>query len=63
MDPFCYFMFRVCHADLYVHCILVAACWERANLLAFLCVMFPRVFISFPFGFLGQVILLDCIDS
>ena len=48
-------MFRVCHAFLSVHCSLVVTCWERANLLAILYVMFSCVFVTFPFGVLGQV--------
>ena len=32
--------FRACHAFLSVHCSLVVICWERANLLALLYVMF-----------------------
>ena len=38
-----------------VHCILVITCWERANLFAFLYVMFSCVFVTFPCGVLGQV--------
>ena len=49
------FMFRVCHAFLSVHCSLVVTCWERANLLVFLCVVFYCVFVTFPCGALGQV--------
>ena len=48
-------MFRVCHAFLSVQCSLVVTCWERANLLAVLCVMLYCVFVTFPCGFLGQV--------
>ena len=48
-------MFRVCHAFLSDQCSLVVTCWERANLLALLCVMLYCVFVSFPCGFLGQV--------
>ena len=33
-------MFRACHAFLSVNCNLVVTCWERAYLLALLCVMF-----------------------
>ena len=29
--------------------------WERAGLLALLCVMFPCVFVTFPYGVSGQV--------
>ena len=50
-----FFMFRVCHAFLSDQCSLVVTCWERANLLALLCVMLYCVFVSFPCGFLGQV--------
>ena len=48
-------MFHVCHALLSVHCSLVDTCWERANLLALLCVMFSFVFVTFQCGVLGQV--------
>ena len=48
-------MFRVCHAFLPVHCSLVVTCWERANLLALLYVMFSCVFATFLCGVLGQV--------
>ena len=48
------FMFRVCHAFLSFHCSLVATCWERAGLLALLCVMF-YVFVTFMCGVLGEV--------
>ena len=48
-------MFRVCHAFLTVHCSLVATCWERADLLALLYVMFYCVFVTFPYAALGQV--------
>ena len=37
-----------------VPCSLVATCWERADLLALLYVMFSCVFVAFPFGVLGQ---------
>ena len=48
-------MFRICHAVLSVHCSLVVTCWERANLLAHLYVMFSCAFVTFPCGVLGQV--------
>ena len=48
-------MFRVCHAFLSDHCSLVVTCWERANLLALLCVVFYCVFVTFPCGVLGQM--------
>ena len=34
---------------------LFLACWERADLLALLYVMFSYVFVTFPFGVMGQV--------
>ena len=54
---FLFFMFRVCHAFLSVHYSLVVTCWERANLLALLYVMF-LVFVTFQCGALGQVLYL-----
>ena len=48
-------MFRVCHAFLPVHCSLVVTCWQRADLLALLFMMFYCVFVTFPCGVLGQV--------
>ena len=54
MDPFLSFMFRVCHAFLSVHCSLVVTCF----LLAHVYVMFSCVFVTFPFGVLGQVCYL-----
>ena len=58
---FLLFMFRVCHAVLSVHCSIVVTCWERAGLLALLCVMFSCVSVTFPCGVTGVV--LDYIDS
>ena len=52
---FMLFLFHVCNAVLFVHCSLVVTCWERADLLALLCVMFSCVFVTFPYGVLGQV--------
>ena len=40
------------HAFLSVHCSFVLPCWERANLLAHLYVMFPCVFVTFICGIL-----------
>ena len=48
-------MFRVCHAFFSVHCSRLVSCWERANLLALLYEMFSCVFVTFPYGVLGQV--------
>ena len=44
------FMSCVFHAFVYVHCCLVVTCWERADLLALVC-----IFVTFPYGILGQV--------
>ena len=38
-----------------VPCSVVVTCWERADLLAHLYVMFSCVFVTFPYGFLGQM--------
>ena len=48
-------MFPVCHVFLSVHCGLVVTCWEIADLLALLCVMFCCVFVTFQSSVLGQV--------
>ena len=44
-----------CNTVLSVPCSLVVTCWERADLLALLYVMFSCVFVTFPYGVLGQV--------
>ena len=49
------FAFNVCHAALSVPCRLVVTCWERADLLALLYVIFSCVFITFPCDVLVQV--------
>ena len=46
-----------------VPCSLVDACWERADLLALLCVVLSLVFVTFPYGVLGQVWYLIMIVS
>ena len=38
-----------------VSCSLVVTYWERADLLALLYMMFSCVFVTFPYGVLGQV--------
>ena len=48
-------MFHVSHAVLSVLCSLVVTCWEMANILALLYVMFSCVFVTFPCGVLGQM--------
>ena len=57
MNPFLLFMFHVCHfyANLSLPCIPVITCWEKADLLALLCVVFSCVFVTFPYGVPGQV--------
>ena len=57
-ESFLLFVFRVClcHSGLYVS--FVVTCWERIDLLAFLCMMFSYVFITFPYGVLGHVCYL-----
>ena len=51
---FVLFMSCVCHAFVSVHCCLVLTCWEGlTSRLSF--VMFHCVFVTFPYGILGQV--------
>ena len=45
----------LCYAVMSVPCSLVITCWERADLLTLLCVMFPCVFVTFPYSVPGQV--------
>ena len=51
------FMFYVClyYIVLFVPYGLVITCWESADLLAILCLMFPCGFVTFPYVFRGQV--------
>ena len=57
MDHFCYW----CFMFIMFSCSLVVTCWEGADLLALLCVMFNCVCISlFPMWCPG---VLDCIGS
>ena len=51
------FLFQVClyYTVLFVPCVLVNTCWEKAARLVLVRVMFPYDFITFPFGFSGQV--------
>ena len=51
-------MFHVClyyNTVLSVPCILVITCFERTDLLALLCVMFPCVYVTFPYSVSGQM--------
>ena len=45
----------VCRTVLSVPCSLLVTYWERADLLALLYVMFSCVFVTFPYGVLGQI--------
>ena len=55
MFDFIFLLFHVClnYAVLSVPCSFVIICWERAGLLALLCVMFSCVFVTFPCGVSG----------
>ena len=57
MEHFCYLCFVfVCHTVSSVPCSIVVTCWERrADLFALLYVMFSCVFVTFPYGVLGQM--------
>ena len=48
-------VFHVCHAVLPVPCTRLVIFWERADLLAILCVIMSCVFVTCPYGVLGQV--------
>ena len=48
-------MLSVCYVSLSAHCCLFVTCWERADHLALLYVMFYCVFVTFQCGVLGQV--------
>ena len=56
-------MVFVCHNALSVPCSLVVICWERADFLALLYVMFSCVFCHFPIWYPGSGVVFDCIDS
>ena len=64
MDLFL-FCVCLCYIVLSVSCCLVVTCWERADFLALLYVIFPCVFVTFPYGILGRMcyLIVDCIDS
>ena len=51
----CMFHVCLCCAVLVVPCSLVNTCWERADLLTLLYVMFSCVFVTFPYYVLRQV--------
>ena len=59
MDLICY----LCLSLPYCHVCSLEPCWEVADLLALLCVMFSCVFCHFPIRCPGSGVVLDCIDS
>ena len=64
MDPFCYLCFLfACHTVLSVPCNLVVTCWEMADLLTLLFVMFSCVFRHFHLPSPRSGVVFDCIDS
>ena len=50
-----YFLFVFAVLSCLCHGSLMVTCWERADFLALLYVMFACVFVTFPYGILGQV--------
>ena len=52
---FSLFVFHVCQAVLPGSYSLVGTCWERAELLAYLYVMYSCIFVTFPYSILRQV--------
>ena len=56
------FMFHVylCYTVVSVPCILVITCWEVADLLALLSVVFSCIFYHFPLWCYGSGMVLDC---
>ena len=56
MYPFCYLCLCLSLSYCLVcFCKPVVTCWARADHLALLYVMFSCVFVTFPYGVLGQV--------
>ena len=52
---FCYlFHVYLCYDVLSVPCSFVITCWKKGDHLALLCVVFSCVFVTFPYGILGQ---------
>ena len=52
VDIFCFYVSNLS---------MLISCWEKADLLALLCVMFSCVFVTFPISVPGHI--FDCIDS
>ena len=55
MDLFSFLCVLSLPSVMSVYCNLVVTCWERADLLALLCVTFSCAFVTFPYGVLGHV--------
>ena len=52
LNPFCFFCFK----SVTLSCLFLAALWSPAGeTLASLCVIFSCVYVTFPYGALGQV--------
>ena len=47
-------MFRASHTVFSVPCSLVVTCWEKTDLFTLSRVMFTCVYVTFPYGVLGQ---------
>ena len=54
MDPFCYLGFML-------SCLII--CWERADLLALLYVIFTCVFCHFPIWCPGSGVVFSCVNN
>ena len=52
---FLLFVLHVCHSVLSAPCSLLITCWKSADVLALSCVIISSVFVTFPYGILGQV--------
>ena len=60
--PFLLFVFHVCYVVLSVHCGLVVTCWERAEIMTLLFVMFSCVMSLFHMMSCAGMVF-DYIDS
>ena len=60
MDPFYLCFVSVCHTVSSVPCSVVITCWERADLLTLLYVMFSCVL---SLSHMVSWVVFDCIDS
>ena len=49
------FLFHVCNNARVLPCNTLVTCWETADLLSFLYVMFSCVLVTFPYDFVGQL--------